>query len=99
MTREPWLRCTVSEGQFSTEYGIAGREADGQPFSLFAPEEYVEPEREPTQGEVPGWLRITVLKEVGDRVLIRLPRHTFENGMIISVPREDLSWRNAPQRA
>jgi hypothetical protein len=52
------------------------------------PPEYVEAQRLPTQhGEsVQGWLRVEVLEQQGNLVLVLLPRQTLEDGQYVTVP-------------
>ncbi len=46
-----WLSCSISPGQFPTEYAVAGTQHDGKSFSLFSPREFAVPFKEPE-----GWL-------------------------------------------
>lgn len=78
-----WLRCSVSPGQFPDEYAVGGAKFDGRPFSLFAPLSEVRPPAGADRGE--GLIRVTVVKQDGDLVLVKLPQQTFENGYFITV--------------
>jgi hypothetical protein len=76
-----WLPCSVSRGQFPSEYAVAGTQFNGKGFSLFAPREVV-------QSVTPagdGWMQVDVVDRKGDLALIRLPAQTFENGQYITV--------------
>ena len=97
---ETWLRCTISEGQFSDEYAVSGRTADGTGFSLFAPEEAVDFEESPVGSRsVEGWLRVDVWEQKGELCLVRLPRQALENGQYLTVKRDQLQARRQPQGA
>src|SRR5437764_12816082 len=81
-----WLCCTITPGQFSSEYAVSGQQSNGTGFSLFVPHEYVACDRVPTtQQPAEGWLRIEVWDRKGDRVIVRLPRPTLENGQFVTV--------------
>jgi hypothetical protein len=88
------LPCSVSPGQFPSEYAVAGVQYNGKPFSLFAPRESVFP---PSSGEGEGLLQVEVIDRRGDLVLVRLPAQTFENGQFITVHAKDLR-EPAPHR-
>lgn len=63
---ELWLRCSsVSQGMFPGEYTIVTRTSDGREVSLFAPAQYVEPEKK--------LMRVQVLERGGDALLVYLP--------------------------
>jgi hypothetical protein len=84
---QKWLTCSISPGQFPSEYAVAGVQHNGKPFSLFAPRETVAPT---AGGEGPGLIRVEVLDKKGDLVLVRLPAQTFENGQYVTVTTADL---------
>jgi len=76
-----WLLCSVSPGQFPSEYAVSGTQHNGKVYSLFAP-------RESVQAVTPGGdgsLEVQVVDRKGDLALIRLPAQTFENGQYITV--------------
>jgi len=63
---ELWLRCSsVSQGMFPGEYTIVTSTSDGREISLFAPAQYVEPEKR--------LMRVQVLERGGDALLVYLP--------------------------
>lgn len=100
MNPDTWLQCVVSEGQFSDEYAVRARTADGTEFSLFVPQEFVEVDHPPTeQAALPAVVRVDVLDEQQDLVLVRLPRQTLENGRSVTVSRAQLETRPARQEA
>ncbi len=90
-----WLSCSVSPGQFPSEYAIAGVQHNGKPFSLFAPQETVSA---PSSGEGLGLMRVEVVERRGDLVLVRLPAETFENGQYITVNAKALQPTPTPQQ-
>lgn len=38
-----WLKCKVSDGVFPTEYAVSCNSSDGNVFSFFASENYIDP--------------------------------------------------------
>jgi hypothetical protein len=90
-----WLSCSISPGQFPTEYAVAGTQHNGEGFSLFAPREFIVP---PKEQEGLGLVRVDVIDQKGDLVLIRLPAQTFENGQYVTVKVSDLHDPLAVQR-
>jgi hypothetical protein len=53
------IRCKLFPGQFSGEYAVEGVQANGERFSLFVPEKFVEPDEPPTRDRtVDGWLKV-----------------------------------------
>jgi hypothetical protein len=99
-TMEAWLRCEISPGQFSSEYAVRGRTADGIGFSLFVPNTYVEMDSEPnTDRLVQGWVRVEALGRDGSLVLVRLPRPTLENGETVTVKAEEVETRRVSESA
>jgi hypothetical protein len=94
---EHWLRCQVYPGQFSVEYAVVVRQSDEKEVSLFAPQALVDCEQAPTfDRPVPGWIKVVLVKQQGDLVLLQLPRSTLENGQYITVRADQLMTR--PQR-
>ena len=94
---EHWLRCQVYPGQFSVEYAVVVRQSDEKEVSFFAPLELVDCEQAPTfDRPVPGWIKVVLVKQQGDLVLLQLPRSTLENGQYITVRADQLMTR--PQR-
>lgn len=86
-----WLNCTVTEGQFTGEYGVQGQLFNSEQFSMFVPESYVQVRETPSQGKrVDGLIKVNVLDEEGGLVLVSLPLPSFENGRTITVNKEQL---------
>jgi len=77
-----WLPCSVSPGQFPSEYAVSGVQHNGRPFSLFAPLATVS---SVTPGSAEGLLQVEIVDRKGDLVLVRLPAQTFENGQYVTV--------------
>jgi hypothetical protein len=97
---DSWLKCQVGLGMFSTEFAVEGRSADGTGFSLFAPEEYVEVDPMPQGDEShPGYMRVAVMQQYPDAVLIRLPSEVLGGNYYVTVRPADLESRPAKQRA
>jgi hypothetical protein len=87
-----WLLCSVTLGQFPSEYAISGVQYNGRSFSLFAPRETVLLTA-PDKAE--GLVEVQVMDNKEDLVLVRLPAHTFENGQYVTVRASEL--QEAPQ--
>ena len=97
-----WIRCEVAPGQFGNEYVVKSKDAHGRIFSLFCPEEYVEleSEKEPTfDAPCQGWIIVQVVEKKQAHCLVRLPRHTLENGPYVTVESASVVRRPAKQRA
>ena len=95
-----WLRCTILPGQFSDEYVVEGQSANGEGFSLFCPQEFLEFESEPTwEMPVDGWVQVKVLQTKRDVLLICLPRHTLENGLFATVKKDAVERRPVREKA
>jgi len=92
-----WLSCVISPGQFGGEYAVRGKTANGAEFSLFVPESEIESETGKEEG--PGWVRVTILAQKEDLVLVRLPRATLENGETVTVKVGHVESRPERQRA
>lgn len=84
-----WLVCSVSPGQFPTEYAVSGTQYNGKPFSLFAPAETVNAPESGVEG--PGLVQVQVVDRKGALVLVRLPAQTFENGHYVTVTEAELN--------
>ncbi len=83
---DAWLDCKISLGQFSGEFAVNGETFDGSPFSLFAAADYLEFAREPEPRQrVEGQIRVQVIQEKDNLMLVRLPQQTLENGYHITV--------------
>lgn len=95
---ELWFKCEVSQGQFSTEFGITGQQKDGKEFTLFVPREYVEADREPLGNEsVPGWLKADLWEQHGEAAVVVLPRQSMEMGRYVTVRTDQLQTKPANQ--
>jgi hypothetical protein len=77
-----WLNCSISPGQFPSEYAISGVQHNGKPFSLFAPLDRVFVSE---ADENDGAIQVELLDRKGDLALVRLPAETFENGQHVTV--------------
>jgi hypothetical protein len=95
MAETQWLPCSVSPGQFPSEYAVAGVQHNGKPFSLFAPRAMV---LAPPSEEGQGLVRVEVVGRRDDLVLVRLPAETFENGQYVTVTAGELQAGPAAQR-
>ena len=83
---EDWLNCTISEGQFSGEFAVQGEMFDSTGFSLFLPENDLFFSKPPKGDEhIKGAIRVRVLDQKDDLILVELPQPTFENGQAITV--------------
>ncbi len=76
-----WLPCSVSPGQFPSEYAVSGTQYNGKGFSLFAPREMVRS----VAPAADGWVQVQVVDRKGDLALVRLPAESFENGQYVTV--------------
>ena len=92
-----WLRCTVTPGQFSSEFAVSGERSDGTGFSLFAPRELVRPSHEPTHDHpAEALLRVDTWDRKGDLVLVRLPSPNFNGPQMIYVRTSQLDGNALP---
>src|SRR5258708_7504254 len=81
-----WLQCKLSPGQFEGEFGVDGEQHDGSAFSLFAPKASIKFDEEPTTEKASsGWVKVQVLQQREDLLLVRLPRETFQSGYFVTV--------------
>lgn len=86
---EKLLLCKVSPGQFSNEYAVEGTLSNGSGFSMFTHADSLTLNEKPTRDKpVEGWMKIDILEEKGDIVLVSLPQTTLENGRFITVKKE-----------
>jgi hypothetical protein len=88
-----WLMCSISPGQFPTEYAVSGTQYNGAPFSLFASGESVVPPVGAIEGL--GAVRVQVIDRRDGLALVRLPAQTFENGHHVTVSESELSTEPA----
>src|SRR5690606_23693400 len=90
-TNEKLLSCTASVGQFHDEFAIKGTDFNGEAFSLFLNDEFLSNATEVRAGNTDrGLVRVEVLDQKGELVLIRLPGRTFGNGSTVTVRASDL---------
>lgn len=88
---DQWLTCTISPGQFSDEYAVQGKLFNGRTYSLFASREDLDFEGDPTWDHpVQGSIRISILDQKEELLLVALPQTTLENGRTITVKTEQV---------
>jgi hypothetical protein len=97
---QTWVRCSISSGQFSDEVAVEGRQFDGKLFSLIVPDDFVDAEGQSIGMDeaVEGWIRADKIERKDDLVLVRLPRHTFQNGPFVTVTSKQLRSTPEPQK-
>lgn len=78
-TKTGWLKCIVTDGQFQSEKAVRGEDHAGRGFSFFADKKCVSPSGDS--------VKVIILAEESERVLVKLPGQTFENGQTITVAR------------
>jgi hypothetical protein len=93
------IRCKVFPGQFSNEYAVKAQQIDGSSFSLFAPIQDVETDEMPTRDRaVDSWLKVTIWEQKGDKVIVKLPRESFESGRFVTLSVTQFKTRPEPLR-
>lgn len=86
------LECEASDGFWPHQYSITIQfEAEGRKETIrtlaHESDVHLKTERKPKKGQkVTGELRVRVLKELNDWVLVRLPQETLNSGPNIRVP-------------
>jgi hypothetical protein len=81
-----YLRCTVTPGQFSSEYAVSVQSFSGRTFSLFATRGDVQCDQSPSEDRsVEGWLAVEIVNSSETHYLVQLPQSTLENGRFLSV--------------
>ena len=85
-----WIDCKASKGQFSDELAISGVDYQGEEFSFFVNDKFVELDGDVALAEVDARLQVMVVKREDDLALIQLPGRTFGNGSTITVRAGDL---------
>lgn len=92
VSQSAWLRCMVSQGQFSEEYAVSARDHRESEFSLFVDAQFVELECEVIAegGECEGRVQVIILAQQQGLTLVQLPGRTFENGSTVTVKSEQL---------
>jgi len=94
-----YLRCKIGLGQFSGEVAVQSATASGEEFSLFVDDECVDCDRSLEQeSPVDGWIRVEVLAEEGELLLVQLPGQTFENGRTVTVRRTQVEQRSPQEK-
>ena len=97
---ESQIRCKVFPGQFSNEYAVKAEQIGGESFSLFAPIQAVETDETPTRDKaVDGWLKVTIWEQTGDKVIVKLPRESFESGRFVTMSVTQFKTSPEPLRA
>jgi hypothetical protein len=92
MLVEAFLRCTLFQGQFSSELAVVIKSSSGREFSLFAEKTDVDCSEWPREGgSVPGLIKVEVVDMQGDLCLVRLPQSTLENGQYVTVQSNQLN--------
>jgi len=81
-----WLKCSsVSQGMLPGEYTIVTSTSDGREFSLFAPAQYVNPEKR--------LMLVTVLERGAGAALVYLPANPLELiGRTVRVSSGEIVW-------
>jgi len=91
MSTEKWLKCKVSPGMFPNEYAVQSETFNGTGFCLFVGVGSVEVSQAPDSGrDVDGKLRVGVLSQEEDLVLVKLPAAALENGKFVTVKEKQL---------
>jgi hypothetical protein len=86
---ETTLKCKVSQGMFSSEWGVLVELPGGRKVSAFVDRRSVLVDREPSSGEeVDGRLKVYVVKSEKDSALVDLPQPAIAEGTRIRVPKE-----------
>lgn len=83
---EVWLRCALYPGQFTSELAVVVKTYNGKTFSLFAQKVDLRYDRPPSEEEpADGWIKVRVVQQEGELLLVRLPQTTLENGPYLTV--------------
>jgi hypothetical protein len=86
---ETTLKCKVSQGMFSSEWGVLVELPGGRKVSAFVDRHSVLVDREPSPGEeVEGHLKVYMVKSEKDSALVDLPQPAIAEGTRIRVPKE-----------
>lgn len=82
------LRCFISLGMFASERRVRVQSADGRMIYAFVDNNDVQVEAEPRPGdEVPGYVKVYVLKENKNSVIADLPQPSIAHGTRVEVPK------------
>jgi hypothetical protein len=91
-----YLKCKVSQGQFSDEFAVRGMSHDGVEFSLFAwGGDVIRSTTE--EGEHDGWILVEVIAREADRTMVYVPGSDVRNGQIVTVFETELEERGPQQ--
>lgn len=82
------LRCFVSLGMFATERRVRVELPDGRMIYAFVDNNDVQTETDLRPGgEVPGYVKVYVLKENEDSVIADLPQPSIAHGTRVEIPK------------
>ncbi|MGE0826083.1 MAG: hypothetical protein AB7G75_01300 [Candidatus Binatia bacterium] len=85
---EASISCTVSQGMFSGERGVLVELPDGRKVTAFVDKHDVIVDRDPARGEeVRGRVKVAVVAENKDSVIVDLPQPTITGGPRLRVPK------------
>jgi putative intracellular protease/amidase len=85
---EASISCTVSQGLFSSERGVFVELPDGRKVTAFVDKRDVIIDRDPARGEkVRGRVKVAVVEEKKDFVIVDLPQPTITGGPRLRVPK------------
>lgn len=88
MNGEATLRCSVSLGMFSHERAIAVDLPSGQRISAFVDARDVKVAGKPDPGQkLPGRVRVSIVEDRGDSVVVDLPQPAVTEGTRVTVPK------------
>lgn len=89
------LTCTISPGQFSSEFAVGFYDHAGRSLSLFAARELVRIDQQPArEQDFPAQLEVSLIEQKDNLCLIRLPDYTLEmGGQFATVKAEQLRER------
>jgi len=85
---EASISCTVSQGMFSSERGVFVELPDGRKVTAFVDKRDVIVDHDPAVGEeVRGRVKVAVVEEKKDSVIVDLPQPTITSGPRLRVPK------------
>ncbi|MBI4504216.1 MAG: hypothetical protein HY691_01665 [Chloroflexi bacterium] len=88
MNGEATLRCEVSLGMFSHERSVAIQLQDGRRIAAFVDKRDVKVDREPAPDQkLPGRVRVSIVEDRGDSVVVDLPQPAVTEGTRVTVPK------------
>ncbi len=87
-----WLRCKVSDGVFPTEYAVICNSSDGNVFSFFASENYIDP--------INNLVRVRIMECQSESCLIYIPFDPLEGiNRFVKVSTKDIITRDVAHGA